>query len=73
MNDAPAFGGDNMFPSDTNAAKNDNDGEGDWAGGFGDDGFGGEAAKEYSLDFAKAPLTEVLNSATGGKQKKSGL
>lgn len=73
MNEAPAFGGDGMFPSDNNAGQNDNDGGADWAGGFGDDGFGGEATKEYTLDFAKAPLTEVLSSSTGGKQKKSGL
>lgn len=68
LNDAPAFGGDSMFPG---AAAVEDDGGAGWADGFGEAGFGD--TKEYNLDFARAPLTEVLSSSTGGKSKKSGL
>lgn len=68
LNDAPAFGGDSMFPG---AAAVEDDGGAGWADGFGEAGFGD--TKEYNLDFARASLTEVLSSSTGGKSKKSGL
>ena len=63
LNNVPAFGGDSIFPGDT-TGQNDADGGAGWADGFGD-GFGD--SKEYSLDFARAPLTEVLSSSTAGK------
>ena len=64
--------GNDAFGNEAAAQEDTNEGGG-WADAFGE-GTVAVDREKYHLNFARAELTEVLNSATpGSKQKAAGL